>query len=277
MLRPGSILTAALLSLVVQTASAQEELPAAVKFGDGEISFARGEDEEIAVTVNGQEIYRNYFVTFERLAKVGGTDVALLLGGPGGNACGPSSLIVTQPEGSPDAKVDIVGEDCGAPPVTVMPHEIRFVPYLVPGATETVQKWTPDGGLAEAEEISYQPQEGSNWDSLDPAKADHPYALLNNADIYAAAQNLTGDKFSELVTLLGVAGPPEVLDGGLVASPGCQAHACGTANGFLGLDLENSQVFAATKYSNADAALWPADISAWPSPLRQAFEASVAP
>ncbi len=258
-------------------AAAQEDIPAPVKFGDGEISFARGEDDEIAVTFNGQEIYRNYVVMFDRLVKVADTEVALLLGGPGGNACGPATLIITQPEGEVDAKVDIVGEDCGAPPAAVSPGELLFVPYVVPGGKDKVQRWTPDAGLGVKGEISYLPLEGSNWDSLDPSKADHPYALLENADVYEAARALTGDKFGELVLLLGVAGPPQVIDKNHAAAPGCQAHACGAANGFLGLDLEKKQVFAATKYSDEDATLWPADIASWPEPLKKAWEVSIAP
>ncbi len=270
---PGLFL---LLALNVP-AGAQEDIPAPVKFGDGEITFARGEDEEIAVTFNGQEIYRNYFVVFDRVVKVGETDVALLLGGDGGNACGPATLIVTQPEGAVDAKVDVAGEDCGAPSAEVTPNEILFVPYLVPGAKDKVQSWTPDGGLTVKGEIAYVPKEGSNWGNLDPAAADHPFGLLGNADVYAAAQTLTGDKFDELVLLLGVAGPPEILDKKYVSAPGCQAHACGVANGFIGLDLEKKQVFAATKYSDAGATLWPADVASWPEPLKKAWEASITP
>ncbi len=268
------VLAACVLSFA---AVAQEDIPEPVPFGDGEISFARGEDDEIAVTFNGQEIYRNYSVRFDRLVKVSETNVALVLGGPGGNACGPATLIITQPEGSVDAKVDIVGEECGAPSAAVSPDEILFVPYLVPGAKKKLQKWTPETGLTVAGEISYAPREGSSWENLVVSIADHPYALLENADVYLAAQSLTGDKFDELVLLLGVAGPPEIIEQRYVAAPGCQAHACGAANGFLGLDLEKSQVFAAMKYSDENSTTWPADIASWPEPLKKAWEASIAP
>ena len=255
---------------------AQEDLPSPVKFGDGEITFERGEDEEIAVSFNGQEIYRNYFVLFDRLVKVGSTDVALLLGGEGGNACAPSTLIITQPEGSVDAKVDMVGADCGSPPAAVGADEILFVPYLVPGAKAKVEGWTPDGGIEIKGEISFLPKEGSTWANLDPEKADHPNVLLDNAEVYAAAQELVGDRFSELITVLGVAGAPEIIDGNYIAAPGCQAHACGLANGFLGLDLDKKTVFAATKYADSAATLWPSDIAVWPEALKKAWEASLA-
>ncbi|MGB8817211.1 MAG: hypothetical protein WCC66_04730 [Rhizobiaceae bacterium] len=254
---------------------AQEDLPAPVKFGDGEITFARGEDEEIAVSFKGLEIYRNYFVMVDRLVKVGSTDVALLLGGEGGNACAPATLIITQPEGSVDAKVEIVGEDCGSPPAAVGANEILFVPFLVPGAKAKVESWTPEGGLAIKGEMAFLPKEGSSWASLEPAKADHPFGLLDNADVYAATQELVGDKFSELMVVLGVSGQAEIIEGKYVAAPGCQAHACGVANGFLGLDLEKKQVFAAVRNSGTETIFWPADIAVWPEPLMKAWEASI--
>lgn len=266
----------ALFLMMAMPAVAQEDIPAPVKFGDAEITFARGEDEEIAVSYNGQEIYRNYYVAFDRIAKVEDKDVAILSGGDGGNACSPATLIVTVPDNSPDAKVEIVGEDCGAPQPAVNANEILFVPYLVPGAKALVQSWAPSTGLVTVGEMSFLPKAGSNWASLDVKALDTPHALLANADIYAATQALTRDKFDELVLLLSVSGTPELIDGKYISAFGCQPHACGAANGFLGLDLEKKTVFASTRYSDQPETLWPADLKTWPLPLQKAYEASKA-
>ena len=270
-------LFAVLFMIAAMPAIAQEDIPAPVKFGDYEITFARGEDEEIAVSYNGQEIYRNYFVAFEQIAKVEDKDVAILSGGDGGNACSPATLLLTVPDNSPDAKIEIVGEDCGAPQPAVNANEILFVPYLVPGAKELVQSWAPSTGLVTVGELSFVPKAGSTWANFDVTTLDTPYALLANADIYAATQALTGDKFDELVLLLSVSGTPELVDGKYVSAFGCQPHACGVANGFLGLDLEKKAVFASTRYSDQQETLWPADLNTWPEPLQKAYEASKAP
>ena len=97
--------SAVLLSLLFATSSfAQEDGLPPEKFRGGEFNFTRNADDEISVTFDGKEIYHNYYVTFDRIVKIDDTDVALLSGGDGSNACGLTTLIVTRPEDKADAK-----------------------------------------------------------------------------------------------------------------------------------------------------------------------------
>jgi hypothetical protein len=265
------------LSMVSSLAFAQEDIPAPLKLGDGEITFARGEDEEITATYAGKEIYRNYYVSAEKVIKVEGVEVALIAGGDGGNACGPATLIVTVLDGAVDADVVTVGADCGSPTPAVNANEVLFVPYLVPGAKGLVQSWAPSTGLVTVGAISYVPSSGSTWSNFDIKVADTPHAMLANADIFSATQALLGQKFDELVLLLGVAGTPELVDGKYAVGLGCQAHACGSANGFLGVDLEAKAIYAATRYGEESETFWPADFKAWPAALQKSYEASKQP
>jgi hypothetical protein len=258
-------------------AQAQEDVPAPVKLGDSEIIFARGEDEEIAVTYNGQEIYRNYYVAFDRLVKVEDVDVALISGGDGGNACGLATLIVTADSASPDAKVVIVGAECGGPDPAVTRHEILFVPYLKPGAKETVQVWTPTSGLETNGEIAFTPQPDTNWGNFDPKVVDHPYGIFRNGDIYAAAKTMVGDSFEDLIIRLDVSGNPETIESRYFVVSGCQAHACGNTSGFVGLDLEARRVYASFSDEGSAPQHWPADLTTWPEPIKKALEASHTP
>ncbi len=129
----------ALLLTAASPALAQEDIPAPVKFGEAEITFARGEDEEITVSYNGVELYRNFYVSFDRIVTLAGEEVALLSGGDGGNACGPNSLIVTLPVDSPDAKLEVIGA-CGSPAPAVTIDEIYYVPYLEAGRDRAGQE-----------------------------------------------------------------------------------------------------------------------------------------
>lgn len=268
------LVLALLVSVVSSVAFAQEDIPAPIQLGDGEITFVRGEDEEITVTYAGKEIYRNYYVSAEKAIKVEGVEVVLISGGDGGNACGPATLIVTVPDGAVDADVVTVGADCGSPTPAVNANEVLFVPYLVPGAKGLVQSWAPSAGLVTVGAISYMPTAGSTWSNFDIKAADTPHAMLANADIYSATQTLLGPKFDELVLLLGVSGTPELVDGKYAIGAGCQAHACGSANGFLGVDLAAKAVYAATRYGEGSETFWPADFKAWPAALQKSYEAS---
>ncbi len=271
------------LSLAILTAAfatsaiAQEDIPLPLMLGGGEISFARGEDDEITVTYAGKEIYRNYYVSTQNIINVEGVDVALIAGGPGGNACGPATLIVTVPDGAVDAEIVTVGEECGSPIPAVNANEVLFVPNLVPGAKAVVQSWAPSTGLVSVGVLSYEPKAGSTWANFDFKTIDTPYAMLANADIYSATQTLLGPKFEELVLLLGVSGPPELVDGKYVVGLGCQAHACGGANGFLGVDLQAKAIYTATRYAEGGETFWPPDFKTWPPALQATYEASKQP
>jgi hypothetical protein len=173
------------LALILSAASfAQEGLPAPVKFGDGEFTFARGEDDEVALLYDGKEIYRNFFVDFNQIAKVEDTDVALFSGSGGGNQCAPAQLIVTLPSDRPDPKLEIIGEECGAPDPAVSRYRIAFVPfYAAPGRPEPLLIWTPLGGVIRMGEIRFLPQDNTSWANFDPSKAADPSALFDNEDV----------------------------------------------------------------------------------------------
>jgi hypothetical protein len=257
------------------SASAQEELPAPVRFGDSEFTFARGEDDEIALLYDGKEIYRNYYVAFNQIAKVENTDVALFSGSGGGNQCAPAQLILTLPQNSPDPRLEIVGEECGAPEPAVSSYRLAFVPfYAAPGRPEPLLIWTPLGGVVRLGEIRFLPQDNTSWANFDPSKAADPSALFDNKDVYETASALLGEKLGEVVFGLNVAGAPEVIGGRYVAGYGCQPHACGGANAFFGIDLERHLVFAANRVSGQPEQFWPADFAAWPQELRQAYQRS---
>ncbi len=267
--------TALFLSFTLSTSAfAQSDLPAPVKFGDGEFTFTRVEDDEIAVSYNGIELYRNYYVTFERIVKVEDKEVALLSGFDGGNACGPARLIITLPEDEPDPMVETVGSDCGAPEPSVSSDRILFVPYVQPGNSELIQEWTPSKGLRQNGEIQFLPQPETNWANFDAAKAEYAAQLFDNKDLYDAAQALLGDRLGEVVFGLSVSGPAQIIDKAYVAVSGCQPHACGAANAFFGVDLEKQAVYAANRISDKPEEFWPSDLMTWPEALRNAYEKS---
>lgn len=258
------------LLIAVLPALAQEDIPAPVKFGDSEIIFARGEDEEVTVSYKGTELYRNYYVSFDRIVKLAGEDVALLSGGDGGNACGANSLIVTLPADAVDAKLEVIG-DCGAPEPAVTLNEIYYVPYLMPGAVETLRSWSPSTGLIDVGKVAFAPKQGTNWSNFDAKAVDGPWGLFDNADVYAAGQALLKDKFAEVIIGLSVSGNPEIINGKFVAASGCAPHACGGQNGFFGIDLEKHQVYGASRIADTSETFWPSDLKTWPEPLQKAY------
>ena len=269
MLRTSAIFIALLFA---STAFAQEDLPP-VKFRGGELKFTRNADDEVSITFDGKEIYHNYYVTFDRTVKIDDTDVALISGGDGGNACGLTTLIVTRPDENADLKIVKVGDECqGAPDAAVAAHEIQFVPYLRPGQTAMVQNWTPEKGLTQTGALTFLPAPNTGWTTLDPKAIDHPYTLFDNADVYKAAKDLLGDRFDDVIIGLDVAGPPEVVEGKSIITQGCQAHNCGGADSFFAVDLASHAIYAGKQLNETENQYWPEDIDKWPEPFQKAVK-----
>ena len=85
-----------------------------VSFAGGTIRIEENADYEKVITFDGREIGRDYMVFFDRIANVGGTDVALISVGPGGNACGANTLMVWK-DANGDLQTDKLPGDCGWP------------------------------------------------------------------------------------------------------------------------------------------------------------------
>lgn len=264
--------SAVLLSLLfASTAFAQEEGLSPVKFRGGEFKFTRNADDEISVTFDGKEIYHNYYVTFDRVVKIDDTDVALLSGGDGGNACGLTTLIVTRPDDKADPKVETVGDGCaGAPDAAVAAHEIQFVPYLRPGQTAVVQNWTPEKGLTQSGALTFLPAPNTSWATLDAKTIHHPYTLFDNADVYKTAKEALGDRFDDVIIGLDVSGDPEIVEGKSIITQGCQAHNCGGADSFFAVDIVNHTIYAAKQLNETENQYWPEDLDQWPEPFQKA-------
>ena len=158
-----------------------------------------------------------------------------------------------------------------AEPAVTM-NEIYFVPFVRPGASLPVQSWTPSAGLVVVGLLHFEPKAGTNWENFDAAAVKGPWDMFDNADVYAAGKALLGARFSEVTQGLAVAGPPSLVDNNFLAGAGCAPHACGSTNGFFGVDIANRQVFAAYRTDGKPYEFWPADFKAWPMPIQKAFE-----
>ena len=85
-----------------------------------------------------------------------------------------------------------------------------------------------------------------------------------------AVRKLTGAQFGEFVLRLNVAGEVEKKDDRFLVGTGCQAHACNSDMGFIGIDRKARDVFLAMR-SRQRVTAWPA-VDRWPAPLRADYE-----
>ena len=266
-------LALAAAALLAGPVAAQDEADKPVEFAGGKLTISETAEGEKVLSFDGRKIAKNYVVFFERLAEVGGAPIALYEVGDGGNACGANTVIVWKPEGG-DLTTVTAGQDCGSPPPAVTDSAVYFVPFLLPGESQPVQIWTPDGGMKSAGQLSFAPQAGTVWGDLDPTKLGHIMEAFDNADVFAAAQKLLGKNLTDVATGLSVGGGVETLKSGIFYSFGCVPHACGSADAFMAVDARGKKLFFAQQ-GDGKVAAWP-KVDGWPQDLRKAMQEAIA-
>lgn len=255
---------ALLLCATPSFAQETEKIP----FAGGEITIAENADFEKIVSFNGTELAKDYVAFLDRIVEVGGKPVALVLVGPGGNACGANTLIIFRNDADQIAS-DITPGDCGTPLASASPEELVFVPFVRPGAPGTVLRWTPYERFTIAGELRFAPAPETPWSDLDPSAMRHPMDFFANESFYRKATALLGDALDEFTLGMGTSAAPEKNESGYWISEGCVPHACGNADTFLAVNIENETVFMVQYQGVNPAHYWPAK-GYWPAELLSA-------
>jgi hypothetical protein len=266
-----------LLTTVVLIASAigafgQTAEPEKFPFEGGTITIKETQSGEKEIAFDGRLLASNYFVFFDREVEVGGSKVALISVGDGGNACAPGTLIVWKNGDEVDA--DYIGNDCGAPEPAVTGSRIYFVPYLLPGGTDNVIAWSPDERMTIGGLLTYVPQPDSRWPDLDLKSLRHMLDAFRNADVYQAAEASLGASLAEVVGGLEVGGGPETLPSGIVWSRGCIPHNCGGGDSFMAIDQAGQKLYFAQQSEGDTPKSWP-DAAGWPADVRTAMTGAI--
>lgn len=262
------ILAALTLALSSVPGFAQTAEPEKHPFEGGTITITETDTGEKEIAFDGRLLASNYFVSFDREVEVGGSRVALISVGDGGNACPPGTLIVWKNGNEIDS--DYVGEDCGAPSPAVTPSQIYFVPYLLPGASADVVTWSPTERYGLAGLLTYKPQADTGWSDLDPSAVEHMLDTFRNEAVYAAAAKLLGGDLGSVATGLVVGGAPTTLKSGVIWSDGCIPHACGGGNGFMAIDKAGRKLYFAQQTEGDTPKSWP-PAAKWPKDVRDAM------
>jgi hypothetical protein len=279
----GRFISAVALSAALcGTAAAQQEKQEPIPFAGGQLTITQPEEYgEKTLAFDGKELAHNYVVYFDRVATVGGVEVALFDVGDGGNACGPAKVMVWKPDNGGVENASIGEDDCGAPQMAISDDALYFVPWLMPGGSAPVKRWSPQQGFALAGTLTYTPDPGTGWADIDPSAYSHISDAFRNEAVYQAARGLLGDRFGDVTTALLISGDIEKTPSGIVYASGCVPHACGVSDGFMAIDAAAKKLYFAQQSEKqgedkggADA--WP-DLTTWPADARAAMDKAFAP
>lgn len=255
------------LTFALLPAQAEETGVDPIPFAGGNFTIVENDNMEKVLSFNGQELTRGYYVAYNQTADIGGTEVALFEVGPGGNACGPQSFLVWKPEGEA-LKTAAAGDECGSPPPAISDYAIVFVPYLLPGTTGNAQIWTPDEGMKLAGILSYAPQPGTTWATLNTSEMLFLVDLFSNEEVFADAAALLGDRLGDYVIGLNVSDGFHELKSGIVYGSGCVPHACGSMDSFIAVDKAGRKLYFAQQNDAGGRDSWP-PLTDWPAEIRE--------
>ncbi len=273
----GCVLSSLLMSCAAVAAQEDDAKQAPIPFAGGQLTITQTEEYgEKTLSFDGRELAQNYVVYFDRIAKVGGVDVALFDVGDGGNACGPAKVMVWKPDGAKVESASIGEDDCGAPSMAVNEDALYFVPWLMPGGSAPVKKWSPATGFSLAGNLTYMPEPGTGWKDIDASRYDNIIDAFHNEAVYKAATSLLGDRLDEVTTSLLVGGGTEKTASGIIYASGCVPHDCGGNDGFMAIDATAGKLYFARESGKAEPDAWPA-LKEWPADLREAMDKAFAP
>ena len=258
-------------------AAQDDDKPAPVPFEGGSFTITQKEEYgEKTLAYDGKEIASNYFVSLDKIVKLGETNVALFDVGDGGNACGPAAVIAWKGEDGAIRSTTVGADDCGAPPAAVTDSAIAFVPYLLPGDSKPLKQWTPQGGLATIGMLSYTPEPGTGWTDIDASKYDNIIDAFRNEAVYKEAEKLLGKDITDMATSLLVGGGTEKTESGAFYASGCVPHDCGGNDGFMAIDAARHALYFARRGEKDRPDAWPA-LESWPADVRAALDKAFAP
>ena len=253
-------------------ATSDDDSQAPIPFEGGQLTITQPEqDGEKVLAFDGKQLASNYDVSFDKVVKVGGINVALVNVGDGGNQCGPATVIVWKPEGGEIQSLMVEQDECGAPPAAVADNAIYFVPYLLPGASQQALQWSPSEGLTISGDLTYAPEPGTDWKDIDPSKYQNIIDAFHNEAVYKAAKTLLGDTMPDMATSLLVGGGTEKTASGAFYASGCVPHDCGSNDGFMAVDPVKHALYFSRRGDNGEPNAWP-PVATWPADVKEALD-----
>jgi len=247
--------------------------PVSVSFEGGQLTITQQKQYgEKVLAFDGRELARNYEVDIDRIVDIGNIKVALVNVADGGNMCAPAKIIVWKPKGGTIRATTVDQDQCGAPEAAISKGVIYFVPYLLPGASKPLLQWSPYGGLITSGNVTYTPEPGTGWKDIDPGKIDM-VEIFRNEEVYRDAENLLGQKITDIATHMIVSDGIERTQTGVVYASGCAPHNCGVDT-FMAIDLIKQELFFAQLNGKPQPDTWPA-AEDWPAEVAEAMGAAL--
>lgn len=264
-----ALLAAWLLALAPAAQGEEARKPVDVKVGPVTLQIIDTTTGEQELRAGTRVLVKDAIIMPGLEGAFGGTQARVFDISPGGNACDGYPAVVTVDRAGKVAIDTRMNDQCANFAESASAEGFTFVQAAVPGLDGSVWRFTPERGTVRLGDLLFRPDPKTTWNDLD-RMLDHPLSLFGCAPFDAAVHRLTGKQYGELALRLNVGSDVE-KKGDYLVGTGCQAHACNTDQGFIGIDRKAHTVFLAMR-SDADIKTWPKAAS-WPAWARAELSA----
>jgi len=217
--------------------------------------------------IDGAVVEEDAFIQVEASFNDGKTGAAVLLVSDGGNGCPGNYVVVSVDAQGKVATTDPFGtcSDTAETKAADGVITVRFPP--TGGQDGTVYRWSFQKGLEEPITEPFKPKAGTSWATANDLIGKYPWEALDNADVYAAFQNLLGPDFSTFTDYFGKGDQMGAAEDGIIVGECFDDSAEDSTELLIGVDPKSQKVYAAMQDGNEAPRFYP-PLDQWPAGLQ---------
>jgi len=207
------------------------------------------------------------FIEVETSFSDGNTGAAVLLVSDGGNGCPGNYVVVSVDAAGKVTATDPFGT-CSDTAETSAANGIITVRFVPTGGQDgTIYHWSLQKGLEEPVTEPFKPKPGTTWATAADLIGKYPWESLDNADVYAAYQDLLGADFHTFTDYFGKGDQMGATEDGIIVGECFDDSAEDSTELLIGVDPQNHKVYAAMQDGNEAPRLYPPK-EQWPASLQ---------
>jgi hypothetical protein len=244
-----------------------EQTQQTVDIGNKKLELVTTGDSRTQARIDGNVVEEDAFIQVETSFSAGDTGAAVLLVSDGGNGCPGNYVVVSVDAQGKVAATDPFGtcSDTAQTSVANGTVTVRFAP--TGGQDGTIYHWSFAKGLEEPVAEPFKPKPGTSWETANDLIGKYPWEALDNADVYAAYQNLLGADFRTFTDYFGKGDQMGATEDGIIVGECFDDSAEDSTELLIGIDPKTHKVYAAMQDGNEAPRLYPPQ-DQWPAGLQ---------
>jgi hypothetical protein len=238
-----------------------------VDLGKKKLELVTTGDGRTQAKIDDTVIEEDALVQVETSFSDGSSGAAVLLVSDGGNGCPGNYVVVSVDAQGKVTATDPFGtcSDTAATSVKDGVITVRFAP--TGGQDGTIYHWSFAKGLEEPVTEPFKPKPGTSWATAADLIGKYPWEALDNADVYAAYQNLLGADFKTFTDYFGKGDQMGTTEDGVIVGECFDDSSEDSTELLIGIDPKNQKVYAAMQDGNEAPRLYPPK-EQWPAGLQ---------